>query len=83
MYDVINVCVFPVDSKAIGFTSGLSPSWGSLMLTDAINESKDNQLPTYTAELDVQKAFDTVWHDSLLKKLPGIPVLEPLAYNWG
>jgi endonuclease/exonuclease/phosphatase family metal-dependent hydrolase len=60
----------------IGFTQGLSPSWGSLMLTESINECKDNKLPVYTAALDVQKVFDTVWHDSvnfslLESKTPG------------
>jgi hypothetical protein len=53
----------------VGFTRDMSPSWGSLMFTEALAESKDKKLPTFAAALDVQKAFDTVWHDSLMRKL--------------
>ena len=53
----------------IGFTPERSPSWGALMLTEAISEGKDMKIPVYTAALDVQKAFDTVFQDSLLRKL--------------
>ena len=51
----------------IGFTAGTSPAWGSLMFTEAIAEAKDKRQPLYAAALDTMKAFDTVWHESLLR----------------
>lgn len=57
------------NSLQIGFTQGTSPAWGSLMFTEALAEAKDRRLPTFAAALDVQKAFDTVWHASLQRKL--------------
>ena len=53
----------------IGFTAGTSPALGSLMFTEAIAEAKDKRQPLYAAALDTMKAFDTVWHESLLRKL--------------
>lgn len=53
----------------IGFTRGTSPAWGSLMFTETLSEAKDCKLPTFAAALDVKKAFDTVWHPTLLRKL--------------
>ena len=34
-----------------------------------ISEAKDKRQPLYVAALDTMKAFDTVWHESLLRKL--------------
>ena len=53
----------------IGFTACTSPAWGSLMFTEAIAEAKDKGQPLYATALDTMKAFDTVWHESLLRKL--------------
>ena len=39
------------------------------MFTEAIAEAKDKRQPLYAAALDTMKAFDTVWHESLLRKL--------------
>jgi hypothetical protein len=51
-----------------GFTSGLSPAYAALMLTEAIAEQKYLRKPLYVATLDAQKAFDVVDHASLLWK---------------
>ena len=52
-----------------GFTKDTSPSFGSLILTEAIAESIDVRKPLYTTFIDCNKAFDVVWHDSMLIKL--------------
>ena len=52
-----------------GFTEGLSPSMAALLITEVTAEHRDQRLPTYLATLDTQKAFDTVWHASLFRKL--------------
>ena len=52
-----------------GFTKGRSPLHAAFLLTEAIAESKDNGEPLFVASLDVEKAFDTVQHNSLLDKL--------------
>ena len=40
------------------------PEW-----VECINESNFQKKPLYVAALDVQKAFDVIDHDSLLRKL--------------
>lgn len=52
-----------------GFTKNTSPSGGSFVLTEAIAESIDCKRPLYTAFIDASKAFDVVWHDSMMVKL--------------
>ena len=52
-----------------GFTEGLSPAMAALLVTEVTAEHKDHNLPTYFATLDTRKAFDTVWHTSLFRKL--------------
>ena len=52
-----------------GFTKDVSPGFGSLLLTEAIAESVDVGKPLYVAFIDASKAFDVVWHDSMLVEL--------------
>ena len=52
-----------------GFTKGTSPLYTALLLTEAIAESKDLKQPLFSAFLDASKAFDVVWHNSMLRKL--------------
>ena len=52
-----------------GFTKDTSPTRGSLLLTETIAESIDIGKSLYTAFIDASKAFDIVWHDSMLVKL--------------
>ena len=52
-----------------GFTKDTSPACGSLLLTEAIAESIYGGKPLYTAFIDASKAFDVVWHESMLVKL--------------
>ena len=41
----------------------------ALLFTEAIAEARDTRSPLYTACIDASKAFDVVWHKSLLRKL--------------
>ena len=52
-----------------GFTKGTSPLYAALILTEAIAEAQDLKHPLYAAFLDASKAFDVVWHNSMLRKL--------------
>ena len=52
-----------------GFTEGKSPSMAALLVTEVQAENKDLKQPTFMAALDVKKAFDVVWQDSLFQKL--------------
>ena len=61
-----------------GFIKGRSCSGAALLVSEAIYESKDNKQPLYLAVLDVAKAFDVVFHPSLLRKL----YVHGLRDNW-
>ena len=52
-----------------GFTEKTSSMNAAMILSECINESRLQKKPLYVAALDVQKAFDVVDHDSLLRKL--------------
>ena len=52
-----------------GFTEKLSPSMAALVCTEVLANNKDRSQDTYVATVDVQKAFDSVWHDSVLRKM--------------
>ena len=43
----------------------------TLLVTEVTVKNKDQGLPTYMymGALDTQKGFDTIWHDSLFRKL--------------
>ena len=53
----------------IGFTKGTSPLYAALLLTESIAEAQDRRIHLYAAFLDASKAFDVMWHNSMLKKL--------------
>ena len=52
-----------------GFTEGVSPLYVGLIISVRFFEAKDNQTELLMETLDAEKAFDIVWHDSLLRKL--------------
>ena len=52
-----------------GFRAGLSCSMSSLMLKECISFAKENNSKLFVCFLDVQKAFDCVWHNGLFVKL--------------
>ena len=52
-----------------GFTEKLSPSMAALVYTEVLTNNKDRSQDTFVATVDVQKAFDSVWHDSILRKM--------------
>ena len=61
-----------------GFTESRSPSHATILLSELMIEAKEQKKPIYICTLDVQKAFDVVSHDSLLRKLH----LEGLPPRW-
>jgi hypothetical protein len=52
-----------------GFTERASSTNAALLLTEAILEAKDAKIPLFITLLDASKAFDVVWHSSMLVKL--------------
>ena len=57
------------DDLQLGFTEGLCPSLASLLMSEAIVEARENKENLFICTLDARKAFDSVCHSSLLKKL--------------
>ena len=55
--------------KQFGFTEGHNPTTATLLLNESIVEAKENNLPLLICTLDARKAFDTVNHQSLIRKL--------------
>ena len=51
-----------------GFTKGTSATVPALLFTEAIAEARDTKTPLYAACIDASKAYDVVWHKSLLRK---------------
>ena len=69
----------------MGFTKGCSSTNAALLVTELINDAKDECRKLYLASLDARKAFDMVYHNSLLSKLylAGIdPVMWRLIDSW-
>ena len=60
------------DPMQCGFTEECSPSICALMVTEAIAESRDLNLPLYIIFLDSSKAFNMVDHTVLLNALHGL-----------
>ena len=56
-------------SNQFGFQSGHSTKYAILQLANQIHESFENNLYTLGAFIDLSKAFDTVNHSIILKKI--------------
>ena len=75
----IRPCALQTNSKMMQMLSWKKPSvsvtkhtssvYAGLLLTEAIAEAIDLKKPLFAAYLDASKAFDVVWHDSMLRKL--------------
>ena len=52
-----------------GFTEKLSHSMAALVCTEVLANNKDRSQDTFVATVDVQKAFDSVWHDLVFRKM--------------
>ena len=63
-----------------GFTKGTSATTAALMFTEALAEAKDTKTTLYAACIDASKAFDVVWHHSMLRKLFSMG-LTPASWN--
>ena len=64
----------PVQAKyqstvQFGFTQNLNPSMATLLITEAANEARELKSPLWVCTLDAKKAFDTVDHNSLVRKM--------------
>ena len=59
----------PINVLQGGFSGNLSCNMSSLMLRECISYAKKNNSKLFVCFLDVQKAFDSVWHNGLFVKL--------------
>ena len=57
------------DPLQYGFTSGVSPSFCALMVTEAVAEALDKKQELYLTFMDSSKAFDMVDHTMMLASL--------------
>ena len=57
----------PIQSPLqFGFTSGISPNFAALIITEVMNQAKSNKSPLYLELIDTSKAFDVVNHRGML-----------------
>ena len=59
----------PLNIMQGGFRANISCNMSSIMLRECILFAKENHSKLYVCFLDVQKAFDKVWHNGLFVKL--------------
>ncbi|MCG7879141.1 MAG: reverse transcriptase domain-containing protein [Candidatus Thiodiazotropha endolucinida] len=55
----------PLNSMQGGFRATLGCNMSSLMLRECVSFAKENHSKLFACFLDVQKAFDSVWHNGL------------------
>ena len=68
-----------------GFTAGVAPLNAALLVTEMVNEYKDQGRPLTVTMMDAEKAFDVVWIDELLRTLYKLNLPAPtwkLLCNW-
>ena len=68
-----------------GFTKNVPPTNAGLIFTEMIAEAEDEKYPLYAVFIDASKAFDVVWHASLLRKLHESGITEndwKILDNW-
>jgi hypothetical protein len=68
-------------NKQFGFRAKHSTDYGILSIVDKIQTAIDNRDLSYGILVDFSKAFDTVNHDILIKKL-GYYGIRGIAKNW-
>ena len=61
-----------------GFTEGRSPAMASLLVTEAIAETRETKEQLYICSLDARKAFDVVSHQRLKLKMFHTPMRRSL-----
>lgn len=52
-----------------GFRNGLSTNHALLTFVDTVTRGLNAKRPTLAVSLDVEKAFDTVWHEGIIYKI--------------
>ena len=68
-----------------GFTKNVPPTNAGLIFTEMIAEAEDEKYPLYAVFIDASKAFDVVWHASLLRRLHESGITEndwKILDNW-
>ena len=73
-----------LNDKQYGFRQERSTVDLLCLLTHTLLKTTDNHGETHTIALDISKAFDKVWHKSLLSKLPhyGLQSFVPLITSY-
>ncbi len=69
-----------LSDRQYGFLKGRSPCDLLFHLTDSWSASLSFFGETFSAALDIAKAFDRVWHKSLLSKLPSFGFYPSLCF---
>ncbi len=69
-----------LSNRQYGFRKGRSTGDLPSLLTDSWSSSLCRFGETFSATLDISKAFDRVWHKSLLSKLPSFGFYPSLCF---
>ncbi|MCG8035004.1 MAG: reverse transcriptase family protein, partial [Candidatus Thiodiazotropha taylori] len=69
LHRVESALSIPLNSMQGGFRATLGCNMSSLMLRECVSFAKENHSKLFACFLDVQKAFDSVWHNGLFVKL--------------
>ena len=83
--DSCSVIADAQNSLQKGFTAGVSQTLAAIIVTELQAEAKDPKSYLSLALLDAQKAFDKLWHNSLLRKSFQIGINEdkwPMLNAW-
>jgi hypothetical protein len=78
-----NILVTKLSNLQRGFCDSSSSINTALLISEAIAEAKDSNIPLYIAFLDASKAFDVVWHRSMLCRIHDLGITNDLwdTYN--
>ena len=68
----------PLNGLQGGFRANIGCNMTSLMVKESISYAKENHSKLFVCYLDIQKAFDRMWHDGLFVKLYDLGIRSKL-----
>ena len=72
----------PLNCLQGGFRPQVGCNMSSLMIKECISYAKENHSKLFVCYLDIQKAFDRMWHNGLFVKLYDLEKKIKIARNY-